>query len=232
MIPLQWRHNGRDGVSNHQPHDCLLNRLFRHRSKKAWKLCATGLCEGNSPVTGEFPTQRANDAEKVPIWWHHYAFTGHQWFPSQRASNAELWSFLSDSFWTNTWIKNGVGVDLWHLTAYVASMLLHWFAREVRMKNSSKMSIHRKNITMLESRSGPWFNKKIPSWQYRKSHCGDKTVVRPSYVHNGITYTGSMASLYWIMALESWEVFPLDIQEHAAPRHWPRIHNVMSSWVA
>ena len=23
---LQWRHNGRDGVSNHQPHDCLLNR--------------------------------------------------------------------------------------------------------------------------------------------------------------------------------------------------------------
>ena len=31
---LQWRHNGRDSVSNHQPHDCLLNRLFRHRSKK------------------------------------------------------------------------------------------------------------------------------------------------------------------------------------------------------
>ena len=31
---LQWRHNGRDGVSNHQPHDGLLNRLFRCRSKK------------------------------------------------------------------------------------------------------------------------------------------------------------------------------------------------------
>ena len=28
-ISLIWRHNGRDGVSNHQPHDCLLNRLFR-----------------------------------------------------------------------------------------------------------------------------------------------------------------------------------------------------------
>ena len=26
---LQWRHNERDGVSNHQPHDCLLNRLFK-----------------------------------------------------------------------------------------------------------------------------------------------------------------------------------------------------------
>ena len=33
-ITLRWRHNGRDNVSNHQPHDCLLNRLFRHRSKK------------------------------------------------------------------------------------------------------------------------------------------------------------------------------------------------------
>ena len=26
---LQWRHNGHDSVSNHQPPDCLLNRLFR-----------------------------------------------------------------------------------------------------------------------------------------------------------------------------------------------------------
>ena len=34
---LQWRHNGRDGVSNHQPHDCLLNRLFKRRSKKKFK---------------------------------------------------------------------------------------------------------------------------------------------------------------------------------------------------
>ena len=31
---LQWRQNDRDGVSNHQPHGCLLNRLFRRRSKK------------------------------------------------------------------------------------------------------------------------------------------------------------------------------------------------------
>ena len=49
---LQWRHNGRDGVSNHQPHDCLLNRLFRRRSKKTTQLRVTGLCAGgpvNSP---------------------------------------------------------------------------------------------------------------------------------------------------------------------------------------
>ena len=46
---LQWRHNDHDSVSNHQPHGCLLNRLFRCRSKKTSKLRFTGLCVGNSP---------------------------------------------------------------------------------------------------------------------------------------------------------------------------------------
>ena len=44
---LEWRHNVRDGVSNHQLHGCLLNRLFRRRSQKASKLRVTGLCAGN-----------------------------------------------------------------------------------------------------------------------------------------------------------------------------------------
>ena len=73
-ITLQWRHNERDGVPNHQhqPYDCLLNRLFRFRSKKTLELRVTGLCEGNSPVTGEFPAKRASDAENVSIWWGHH----------------------------------------------------------------------------------------------------------------------------------------------------------------
>ena len=41
----------------------------------------------------------------------------------------------------------------------------------------------------------------MSSYQDRKSHCGDKTVVRSSYLHNGISYTGKMSSLYWIRAL-------------------------------
>ena len=52
---LPWRHNGCGSVSNHQPHDCLLSRLFRRRSKKTSKLRVTGLCAGSSPGTGEFP---------------------------------------------------------------------------------------------------------------------------------------------------------------------------------
>ena len=68
-ISLQWRHNANDGVSNHQLHDYLLDRSFRCRSKKTSKLRVIGLCEGKSPVTGEFPAQRASDAESVSIWW-------------------------------------------------------------------------------------------------------------------------------------------------------------------
>ena len=36
-------------ASDHQPHNCLLNHLFRHRAKKTWKLHITGV--GNSPIT-------------------------------------------------------------------------------------------------------------------------------------------------------------------------------------
>ena len=45
--------------------------------------------------------------------------------------------------------------------------------------------------------AGPWFNIKLSSYKYRKSHCGDKMVVRSSYLHNGISYNGKSASLYW-----------------------------------
>ena len=66
-----------DGVSNHQPRDCLLKRLFRRRSKKTSKLRVTGLCVGNSPGTGEFTAQMASNAENFSIWWRHHV-------PSQR----------------------------------------------------------------------------------------------------------------------------------------------------
>ena len=63
VVSLQWLHKQCDGVSNHQPHDCFFNGLFRRRSKKTSKLRVTGLCEGNSPVTGGLPPQRASIAE-------------------------------------------------------------------------------------------------------------------------------------------------------------------------
>ena len=80
---LQWRHNGHDGVSNHQPHDYLLFRFLRHRSQKISKLRVTGLCEGGSPVTSEFPAQRASNAENISIWWRHHG-TCYKGCPWQR----------------------------------------------------------------------------------------------------------------------------------------------------
>ena len=77
-LPLQWRHNGCDGVWNHLLHHCLLNRLFRRRSKKTLKLRITGLCTWVSPVTGEFPVQKASDAENISIWWRHLALPCYQ----------------------------------------------------------------------------------------------------------------------------------------------------------
>ena len=67
-VSLQQCHNGRDGVSNLQPHDCLLNRLFKRRSKKISKLRVTGLC------AGIYLSQMASNAENVSIWCPHSSF--------------------------------------------------------------------------------------------------------------------------------------------------------------
>ena len=108
-------HNERNGVSNYQPHDCLLNRLCRRRSKKTSKLCVTGLCAGNSPVTGEFPTQMASNAENVSIWWHHheaipYKLSNdttimHSSAPSTCQMRCYIWMTLIMSIW-NTAVTN------------------------------------------------------------------------------------------------------------------------------
>ena len=71
-MPLWWRHNDRDGVLNHQSHETVYSR---RRSKKTSKFRDTGLFEGNSPVIGEFPAQRASDAENVFVMHEHNEHT-------------------------------------------------------------------------------------------------------------------------------------------------------------
>ena len=52
---LQWRDNGRDGVSNHQPHDCLLTPFIR---------------------------AHVNENTKAPRHWPLWGeFTGGRWIP-------------------------------------------------------------------------------------------------------------------------------------------------------
>ena len=99
-LTLQWCHNGRDGVSNHRRLESILNRLFRRKSKKTSKFRVTGFCEGNSPVTSEFPARRAGNSEKNTIWWRHHGAVlsiYHAWHRCQYLAIC-----LSELYWLRT----------------------------------------------------------------------------------------------------------------------------------
>ena len=117
---LQWRHNECDC----QPHDCLLKRLIRRSSKQTPKLRVTGLCVGNSPETGEFPAQRASDAENVSIWWRHHVAHWSKWLHWYYSWERKKWWFLLftlTSYFCTT-KQNSCEVTL--LMKYC--MLTHW----------------------------------------------------------------------------------------------------------
>ena len=132
-IPLLWRHNGRDGVSSHQPHDCLLNRWFTGRWKKTSKLRVTGLCAGSSPVTGEFPAPMASNAENVSIWWrHHVIFKSDRRFPCRGK-------------WTRNWLSAASKKELFALLPIALIMpILNLHLRSVVF--SKLESIFRLNV--------------------------------------------------------------------------------------
>ena len=110
MKTLQWRHNGRDGVSNHQPCECLLGRPIRRRSEKTSTPRVTGLCVGNSPETGEFPAQMTSKAENVSIWWrHHYVLQKYSQYDGTDIIQEQVDLYLHiDKLAPNlfTWIHN------------------------------------------------------------------------------------------------------------------------------
>ena len=69
LFPLQWRYNGR----LKSPGSRLFTQSFiQTQIKEKSKLRVTGLCAGNTPVTGEFPAQMASNSENVSIWWRHH----------------------------------------------------------------------------------------------------------------------------------------------------------------
>ena len=122
-MSLEWRHNGLDGVSNHQPHDCLLSRSFMHRSKNTSKLRITGLWVGNSPVTNEFLAQRASNTQNVSVWWCHRVMLSNthilvsNYFKYSNIINIQLktkefvYNFLSSSKLMPVSIKYSIFID-------------------------------------------------------------------------------------------------------------------------
>ena len=94
----QWRHDERGDVSNHQRLDCLLNHLFKRRLNKTSKLRITGLCRGNSPVTGEFH-------DKGPVTRKMFPFD--DVIMEYKAEHFIFFGLLG------SWILSGQ-VDIWH----------------------------------------------------------------------------------------------------------------------
>ena len=123
---LQWHHNEWDGVSNHRRLDCLLSRLFRRRSKKKSKFRVTGLCEGNSPVTGEFSAQRASNADffsiqvmtsswqgdcQLPLNWDHGLLYPQLWKNAHWPHEAIYYIYYLPIIQCRRWVPN---LDLDH----------------------------------------------------------------------------------------------------------------------
>ena len=64
---------------------------------------------------------------------------------------------------------------------------------EAGFKHVARQRLRRPTRAPIQYKDGILPVKEIPL-------CGDKTILRPSYLHNGISYTGKMSSLYWIEA--------------------------------
>ena len=141
MTTLQWCHNGRDGVSNHQPHDRLLKRLFWRGSKKTSKLRVTGLCVGNSkPVTGEFPAQMASNTENVSIWWRHHEHRNLCYRPSQLKHHflSEVSPQVLQYELLLTYIRVWINIlcDLWCCTNWIWITFASYWCGEIQITHA------------------------------------------------------------------------------------------------
>ena len=106
-------------------HDWLPKRLFGRTSKKTSKLHVTGLCEGNSPVTSEFPVQRASNAENVSIWWHHHVYFGEKCY-GEATQRSVLSSAASDEYFINMMRYNIVQCQAEHSMSYIVCSQFIW----------------------------------------------------------------------------------------------------------
>ena len=88
---LEWRHNGRDSVSNHQPHVCILNRLFRRRSKKTSNSASLAFARGIQ----RWPV---NSRHKWPVTRKMFPFDDviMYFFSRVQYHAVDLWNLLSD----------------------------------------------------------------------------------------------------------------------------------------
>ena len=123
---LQWRHNDHDSVSNHQPHGCLLNRLFRRGSKKTSKLRVTGLCVGNSPGPVNSPHKGPVKRELFPfddviMWFSKCSVCLKMKIEEQMSFSTNINNGMSDLWW---YITNTDDISSWLIKSPATRLFL------------------------------------------------------------------------------------------------------------
>ena len=68
----QWRHNERDGVSNHRRLHCLLNCWSKRRYKIYQSSASLVFVRGIHRWPLNSPQKKARKARNVSIWWRHH----------------------------------------------------------------------------------------------------------------------------------------------------------------
>ena len=105
LLTSQWRHNERDGVSNHRPRDCLLNRLFKAqiigniKAPRHWLLC--GGFPGYFPHSGSVTRKMFPFDDVIMISWNHTPFWGWcaiAWFNTKSPFKPRLQKFRSSRY--------------------------------------------------------------------------------------------------------------------------------------
>ena len=181
---------------------------------------------GNLPVSGEFPAQRPVtrsfdiffdlrrdkrlskqswgwwfETLSCPLWRHCNGWRRFvqsyvlSWFDIYRFTNI-LQGYFTGTFATILSSQMAVNQP-WRMWVNI-----YYHSTEIDVINKHNETVFHIlwDVLYCHCVPGSWFNIKMPSYQYRKYHCGDKTILRPSYLHNEISYTGKTASLYWVRA--------------------------------
>ena len=165
-VALQWRHNGSDSVSNHQPRERLLNRLIRCRSSN---LRVTGLCAGNSPGTGEFPAQMASCVENVSIWWRDHGISPWNSHSTQISRNIKWSKPEHGCYGRRSWVSNVYPIlqqSIGNGEVFILDVSLRYTIFFLKQKTTTRtkttyefvvidIRIHIKNTAILLARTAP-----------------------------------------------------------------------------
>ena len=127
-------------------------------------------------------------------------FTGPQWIPRTKASDADFWCFLCTALWINGW--ETIVRPLWRYCNDIDIFLRWWHinTREPwhhRWNFISDFEFHISGPIALWNPTWCYFQHKDSVFQYWKSHRGNKTVSRPFCLHDEIPCTGKKQSLRW-----------------------------------